>query len=312
MPKEETAKDKKTPTAKKKEPVKESLVAPGHRACAGCGELLAARLVMDVAGENTIAPCATGCLEVVSSAYPQSAWKMPWIHSLFENPAAVATGIEAALKALGREDEASVIAQGGDGSTADIGIGCLSGMLERGDNVLYVCYDNEAYMNTGVQRSGLTPFEASTSTAPSGKISWGKTTDKKPMPEIVAAHGIPYVATASVGYYTDLQKKVKKALSIKGPKYIQIHSPCPLGWVHDPALTIKVAKTAVQTGLIPIFEMEYGKVTSVRKITKKKPVEEYLKLQGRFRHLFKKPGGDEELKRIQAIADANIEKYHLM
>lgn len=312
MPKEETAKDKKTPTAKKKEPVKESLVAPGHRACAGCGELLAARLVMDVAGENTIATCATGCLEVVSSAYPQSAWKMPWIHSLFENPAAVATGIEAALKALGREDEASVIAQGGDGSTADIGIGCLSGMLERGDNVLYVCYDNEAYMNTGVQRSGLTPFEASTSTAPSGKISWGKTTDKKPMPEIVAAHGIPYVATASVGYYTDLQKKVKKALSIKGPKYIQIHSPCPLGWVHDPALTIKVAKTAVQTGLIPIFEMEYGKVTSVRKIARKKPVEEYLKLQGRFKHLFKKPGGEEELKRIQAIADANIEKYHLM
>ncbi|MGB2804427.1 MAG: thiamine pyrophosphate-dependent enzyme, partial [Candidatus Zixiibacteriota bacterium] len=195
--------NEKTPASpkKKKEPVKESLVAPGHRACAGCGELLAARLVMNAAGENTIATCATGCLEVVSSAYPQSAWKMPWIHSLFENPAAVATGIEAALRALGREDEANVIAQGGDGSTADIGIGCLSGVLERGDNILYICYDNEAYMNTGVQRSGLTPFEASTTTAPSGKISWGKTTDKKPMPEIAAAHGIPYVATASVGYY---------------------------------------------------------------------------------------------------------------
>ncbi len=313
MAKEETAMNKKTPAAKKKkEPIKESLVAPGHRACAGCGELLAARLVMDAAGENTIATCATGCLEVVSSAYPQSAWKMPWIHSLFENPAAVAAGIAAALKALGREDEASVIAQGGDGSTADIGIGCLSGMLERGDNVLYVCYDNEAYMNTGVQRSGLTPFEASTTTAPSGKISWGKTTDKKPMPEIAAAHGIPYVATASVGYYKDLQKKIKKALSIKGPKYVQVHCPCPLGWIHDPALTIKVAQTAVQTGLIPIFEIEYGKITSVRKIAKKKPVEEYLKLQGRFKHIFKKPGGEEELKRIQAIADANIEKYHLM
>jgi pyruvate ferredoxin oxidoreductase beta subunit len=167
-------------------------------------------------------------------------------------------------------------------------------------------------MNTGVQRSGLTPFEASTTTAPSGEISWGKTTDKKTMPEIVAAHGIPYVATASVGYYADLEKKVKKALSIKGPKYLQIHCPCPLGWIHDPALTIKVAQTAVQTGLIPLFEMEYGKVTSVRKIAKRKPVEEYLKLQGRFKHLFKKPGGEEEIKRIQAIADENIRKYNLM
>jgi len=313
MEKEETTTSKKTfAERKKKEPVSESLVAPGHRACAGCGELLAARLVMDAAGKNVIATCATGCLEVVSSAYPQSAWKMPWIHSLFENPAAVAAGIEAALKALGREDEAYVIAQGGDGSTADIGIGCLSGMLERGHNILYVCYDNEAYMNTGVQRSGLTPFEASTTTAPAGRESWGKTTDKKPMPEIAAAHGIPYVATASVGYYADLQKKVKKALSIKGPKYIQIHCPCPLGWIHDPALTIKVARTAVQTGLIPLIEMENGKLTSVRKIPKKKPVEEYLKLQGRFKHLFKKPGGEEEIKRIQAIADHNIEKYHPM
>ena len=313
MAKDESVTDKKVVEGKrKKEPITESLVAPGHRACAGCGELLAARLVMNAAGKNVIATCATGCLEVVSSAYPQSAWKVPWIHSLFENPAAVASGIEAALKALGREDEAYVIAQGGDGSTADIGIGCLSGMLERGHNILYVCYDNEAYMNTGVQRSGLTPFEASTTTAPSGEISWGKTTDKKTMPEIVAAHGIPYVATASVGYYADLEKKVKKALSIKGPKYLQIHCPCPLGWIHDPALTIKVAQTAVQTGLIPLFEMEYGKVTSVRKIAKRKPVEEYLKLQGRFKHLFKKPGGEEEIKRIQAIADENIRKYNLM
>jgi pyruvate ferredoxin oxidoreductase beta subunit len=302
----------KSATTKKKAPIKESLVAPGHRACAGCGELLAARLVMDAAGEATIATCATGCLEVVSSASPQSAWKMPWIHSLFENPAAVAAGIEAALRAMGREDEAHIIAQGGDGSTADIGIGCLSGMLERGHNILYICYDNEAYMNTGVQRSGLTPFEASTTTAPSGKVSWGKPTDKKPMVEIAAAHGIPYAATASVGYYADLQKKVKKALSIKGPKYLQIHCPCPLGWAHDPALTIKVAQIAVQTGLIPLVEIEHGKLTAVRKIAKKKPVEEYLKLQGRFKHLLKKAGGSEEIKRIQAIADANIAKYHLV
>jgi len=299
-------------TKVKKPEIVESLLAPGHKACAGCGEALAARMVMDAAGPDTIVATATGCLEVFSTLYPQSAWKMPWIHSLFENSAAVASGIEVALKALGRENEAKVIAQGGDGATADIGIGCLSGMLERGHNILYVCYDNEAYMNTGVQRSGLTPFEASTTTSPSGEISWGNMTDKKPMPEIVAAHRIPYVATATVAYFKDLENKVKKALNIKGPKYIQIHCPCPLGWAHDPALTIKVAKLAVQTGLIPIFEMENGKITSVRKIARKQPVEEYLKLQVRFRHLFRKEGGKEELKRIQEIADNNIKRYGLM
>lgn len=299
-------------TKVKKPEIVESLLAPGHKACAGCGEALAARIVMDAAGPNTIVTCATGCLEVFSTLYPQSAWKMPWIHSLFENSAAVAAGIEVALRALGRENEAKVIAQGGDGATADIGIGCLSGMLERGHNILYVCYDNEAYMNTGVQRSGLTPFEASTSTSPSGEVSWGNMTDKKPMPEIVAAHRIPYVATATVAYFKDLENKVKKALNIKGPKYLQVHCPCPLGWAYDPALTIKVAKLAVQTGLIPIFEMENGKITSVRKIARKQPVEEYLKLQARFRHLFRKEGGKEELKRIQEIADNNIKRYGLM
>jgi len=296
----------------KKPEITESLLAPGHKACAGCGEALAARIIMDAAGPDIIVTAATGCLEVFSTLYPQSAWKMPWIHSLFENSSAVAAGIEVALKALGRENEAKVIAQGGDGATADIGVGCLSGMFERGHDVLYICYDNEAYMNTGIQRSGLTPFEASTTTSPSGEISWGNKTDKKPMPEIAAAHKIPYVATATVGYIKDLEKKVKKALSIKGPKYLQVHCPCPLGWAHDPSLTIKVAKMAVQTGLIPIFEMENGKITSVRKIAKKRPVEEYLKLQARFRHLFKKIGGEEEIKRIQQIADNNIKKYGLM
>ena len=296
----------------KKPEITESLLAPGHKACAGCGEALAARIIMDAAGPDIIVTAATGCLEVFSTLYPQSAWKMPWIHSLFENSSAVAAGIEVALKALGRENEAKVIAQGGDGATADIGVGCLSGMFERGHDVLYICYDNEAYMNTGIQRSGLTPFEASTTTSPSGEISWGNKTDKKPMPEIAAAHKIPYVATATVGYIKDLEKKVKKALSIKGPKYLQVHCPCPLGWAHDPSLTIKVAKMAVQTGLIPIFEMENGKITSVRKIAKKRPVEEYLKLQARFRHLFKKLGGEEEIKRIQQIADNNIKKYGLM
>ncbi|MDP2960166.1 MAG: thiamine pyrophosphate-dependent enzyme, partial [candidate division Zixibacteria bacterium] len=270
------------------------------------------RTVMNTAGKDVIVTAATGCLEVFSTSYPQSAWKMPWIHSLFENSAAIAAGIEVALKALGREKEAKIIAQGGDGATADIGIGCLSGMFERGHNILYVCYDNEAYMNTGVQRSGLTPFEAWTSTSPSGRVSWGNQTDKKNMPAIAAAHGIPYVATASVAYLKDLEKKVEKALNIVGPKYLQIHCPCPLGWAHEPYDTIKVAKLAVQTGLIPIYEMENGVITSVRKITQKKPVEEYLKLQGRFKHLFRKEGFEKELKRIQAMADENIRKFNLM
>jgi pyruvate ferredoxin oxidoreductase beta subunit len=290
---------------------KKNLFAVGHRACGGCGQALAARLVADAAGENTIACVATGCLEIFSSPYPDPSWRIPFLHSLFENVSAVASGVEAAYKVM-KKGPVNIIAMGGDGSTADIGFQSISGMFERGHQVLYICYDNEAYMNTGVQRSGLTPFEASTSTAPSGKESWGKPTDKKPMLEIAAAHGIPYAATASVGYYQDLVKKVKKALSIKGPKYLQIHCPCPLGWKHDPALTIKVGQVAVQTGLIPLVEIEYGKITGVRKITKRKPVEEYLKLQGRFKHLFKKSGGEEEIKRIQAIADANIEKYHLV
>jgi pyruvate ferredoxin oxidoreductase beta subunit len=313
MAKDEMTIEKKEKEEKEeKEEILESQLAPGHKACTGCGLALAARTVMNTAGKDVIVTAATGCLEVFSTSYPQSAWKMPWIHSLFENSAAVASGIEVALKALGREKEAKIIAQGGDGATADIGIGCLSGMFERGHNILYVCYDNEAYMNTGVQRSGLTPFEAWTSTSPSGKVSWGNQTDKKNMPAIAAAHGIPYVATASVAYLKDLEKKVKKALDIVGPKYLQIHAPCPLGWAHEPYDTIKVAKLAVQTGLIPLYEMENGVITSVRKITKKAPVEEYLKLQGRFKHLFKKPGFEKELERIQAMADATINKFNLM
>lgn len=289
------------------------LFLAGHTACYGCGEALGARLVVDAAGPNIITTDATGCLEVFSSRWPQSAWAVPFIHSLFENSAAVASGVEAALKAMGRQGEAKVIAQGGDGGTADIGLQCLSGMFERGHDILYVCYDNEAYMNTGVQRSGLTPYDTDTRTSPSGKLSWGNRYLKKDMPAIAAAHGIPYIATASVAYPKDVQAKVKKALSITGPKYIQVHVPCPLGWKSDPALTIKVAKLAVETGLYPIFEMENGVVTKVRKIPNpSKPVTEYLKLQGRFAHLFKKGGGEGEVKKIQQIADENIKKYGLL
>jgi pyruvate ferredoxin oxidoreductase beta subunit len=284
-----------------------TLFAPGHTACAGCGQSMAARLVLDAAGPNTIIVNNTGCLEVFSTKYPESSWQVPFIHSLFENAAAVASGVESAIKYLGKADSINIIAQGGDGSSADIGLQALSGMLERGHNILYVCYDNEAYMNTGVQRSGLTPFDTNTTTSPAGASSIGNLRPKKPMPEITNAHGIPYVATASSGFAQDLQRKVKKALSIKGPKYIQVHVPCPLGWRHETNLTIQVAKLAVETGLYPLIEYENG-VLSARRQIAPKPVEEYLKLQGRFKHLLKLP---EEIKKVQDIADNNIKKYGL-
>jgi len=283
------------------------LYKPGHTACAGCGQSIAARMVIEAAGPNTIIVNNTGCLEVFTTRFPESAWGVPWIHSLFENCAAVASGVEAALRYLGKKDSINVIAQAGDGGTADIGLQALSGMLERGHDILYVCYDNEAYMNTGIQRSGLTPYDTNTTTSPVGSKSSGNIRPKKPMPEIAMAHGIPYVATSSAGYPQDIQRKVKKALSIKGPKYIQIHVPCPLGWRYETNLTLEVAKLAVETGLYPLIEYENGTLAAKRQIVPK-PVEEYLKVQGRFKHLLKSP---EELKKIQEIADNNIKKYGL-
>ena len=283
------------------------LFTSGHTACAGCGQAIAARIVIDACGANTIVVNNTGCLEVFSTKFPESAWGVPWIHSLFENCAAVASGVEAGLRYLGKKDTVNVIAQAGDGGTADIGLQALSGMWERGHDVLFVCYDNEAYMNTGIQRSGLTPFDTNTTTSPVGAQSLGNLRPKKPMPEIAVAHGIPYVATASAAFMQDLQRKVKKAISIKGPKYIQVHVPCPLGWRHETNLTLQVGKTAVETGLYPLFEFENGLLLSQRKITPK-PVEEYLKIQGRFKHLLNNP---EEIKKIQVIADGNIVKYSL-
>jgi len=283
------------------------LFKSGHTACAGCGQAIAARLVVEAAGSNTIIANNTGCLEVFSTTYPETAWGVPWIHSLFENAAAVASGIEAALIYLGKKDTINVIAQGGDGSTGDIGLQALSGMLERGHDILYVCYDNEAYMNTGVQRSGLTPFDTNTTTSPSGARSSGNIRPKKPVPEICVAHGIPYVATASAGFPQDLTRKVKKAISIKGPKYIQVHVPCPLGWRHETNQMLSVAKLAVETGLYPLFEYENGVLTNRRQFVPK-PVQEYLKSQGRFKHLLNNP---EEIKKIQEIADNNIKKYNL-
>ena len=286
---------------------KDHLFVSGHTACSGCGQAIAARLVVDSLGKDTIVCNATGCLEVFSTKCPQSSWCIPWIHSLFENAAAVASGIEAALKYLGKKN-IKVCAFAGDGGTSDIGLQALSGMLERGHDVLFCCFDNEAYMNTGIQRSGLTPYEASTTTSPAGKIWQGNWRPKKPVVEICAAHFIPYAASASVGFPQDLQRKIKKAASISGPKYIQIHCPCPLGWGFDSSLTLEIAKNAVLSGLYPLVEYEYGKLTKVFKISKK-PVTEYIKPQRRFRHLLK---DEKALEELQKVADRNIEYYKLI
>ena len=288
----------------------------GHRACQGCGEALGARYAIDAAMEATgnrlIAANATGCLEVFSTPYPETSWQIPWIHSLFGNAAAVATGIAAAMKVKGKRD-VRVIAQGGDGGTTDIGFGCLSGMFERNDDVLYICYDNEAYMNTGVQRSSATPPAARTATTMAVGAEPGNVFGQgKDLPAIAIAHGIPYVATATVAELRDLEAKVRRAMEFHGARYIHIFVPCPLGWGHASEDTIKVARLAKETGLFPVFEAEQGEITSVSKIRRQVPVEEYLKPQRRFAHLFGKTTRADVIARIQKIADRNVRRYGLV
>ena len=289
----------------------ESLFVSGHRACHGCGLALAVRHILEATGSNVIVVSPTGCLETFTSPYGYSPWRVPWIHHVFENAPAVASGVWGALKAQGRADT-RVIVIGGDGATFDIGFGALSGMLERGDDVLYICTDNGAYMNTGGQRSGATPACAATSTHPAGKLSVGKTEKKKDLPAIVAAHGVPYVATASVAYLRDLKKKVKKAMTLNGPRYIQIDTPCPSAWSFPSHLTLEIGRSGVNCGLVPLFEMEDGNITAVRKIKNKLPVADYLKSQKRYRHLFENDRGQTEVQKLQAVADKNIETYGLM
>ena len=288
----------------------------GHRACQGCGEALGARYAIDAAmracDNQLIAVNATGCLEVFSTPYPETSWQIPWIHSLFGNTAAVATGIAAAMRVKGRKN-VRVIAQGGDGGTTDIGFGCLSGMFERNDDVLYICYDNEAYMNTGVQRSSATPPAARTATTmPLGPEPGNVFGQGKNVPRIAMAHGIPYVATATVADLRDLEHKVTKAMSIRGARYIHIFGPCPLGWGAASHDTIKLARLAHETGMFPVYEAEHGEVTGVSKIRRRVPVEDYLKLQRRYAHLFGKKPAVETIARIQAMADLNIRKYGLL
>ncbi len=274
--------------------------APGHRACIGCGEALAVRLATKAAGENIIVANATGCMEVVSTQLPASAWRMPWIHTLFENTAAVASGVESALKVLERKGRrpakgTKVIAMAGDGGTSDIGLQALSGALERYHDLLYICFDNEAYMNTGIQRSSATPFGASTTTSPAGKKSIGQKTWKKNMPAIAVAHNIPYVATACHSYPFDMMDKVKKGLAVNGPAYIHVLSVCPTGWRSAPDLSVRLGRLAVESGVFPLYEVEDGKYKLTVDISPLRPVQDYLSTQGRFRHL-----SDDMVKEIQA------------
>ncbi len=288
----------------------------GHRACQGCGEALGARYALDAAmraaNGKMIAVNATGCLEVFSTPYPESSWRIAWLHSLFGNAPAVATGVAAALKAKGRTD-IRVVGQGGDGATVDIGFGPLSGMFERNDDVLYICYDNEAYMNTGVQRSGATPPAARTATTqavgpePGNVFGQGKN-----LPRIAMAHEIPYVATATVADLRDLEAKVTRAMEFRGARYLHVLVPCPLGWGSASCDTVLIARLATQSGLFPVFEAEHGEVVATTPIRQRVGVEEYLKLQTRYGHLFSPTRRDDVIDHLQSNADRNIARYNLV
>ena len=298
------------------QPDRANAITSGHRACQGCGEVLGARYVLDAAMRATqgdmVAVNATGCLEVFSTPFPQSSWQIAWLHSLFGNAPAVASGVAAALRASGRSST-RVVGMAGDGGTVDIGFGALSGMFERDDDVLFVCYDNEGYMNTGVQRSGATPPAARTATTkaigpePGNPFGQGKN-----VPLIALAHEIPYVATATVADLRDLEAKVEKAMTLHGARYLHILVPCPLGWGSAPHDTIRLARLARETGIFPVFEAEHGEITHVTKIRHRVPVEEYLKPQKRFAHLFGGHAHPEMVKKIQANADRNIRRFGLL
>ena len=297
-------------------PNRTNSIDSGHRACQGCGEVLGARYALDAAmrasNGQLVAVNATGCLEVFSTPYPETSWRIAWLHSLFGNAPAVATGVAAAMRVKGKS-EVRVVAQAGDGGTVDIGFGCLSGMFERNDDVLFICYDNQGYMNTGVQRSAATPPAARTATTVTAGPEPGNVFGQgKDLPRIAMAHDIPYVATATVADLHDLEQKVERAMEIHGARYLHVLVPCPLGWGSASNETIHIARLAKETGLFPVFEAEHGKVTAVSPIRRRTPVEEYLKLQRRYAHLFGQTPRPDIVARLQEIADENIARYGLI
>ncbi len=293
---------------------KPELFLSGHRACAGCAAPTVLRLIMKATRGPTIVTNATGCMEVSSTIYPYTSWVAPWLHTAFETAGANASGIESALKILrkkGRikDEQVDVIALAGDGGTYDIGIQALSGAVERGHDFLYVLYDNEAYMNTGIQRSGGTPFGASTTTSQAGTSVPGKLENKKPIADIMVAHDMPYVATASPYYWKDLIMKTRKGIEVNGPAFLHVFAPCPRGWRSDASKSIELSRVAVETCIFPLWEAVNGnyQLSPASKVIalapqKKKPVKEYLQVQGRFRHLFT-PKFEKMLEDIQRQTD---------
>jgi|UniRef100_A0A7J3QDZ4 pyruvate ferredoxin oxidoreductase beta subunit len=290
---------------------KEELLAPGHGLCGGCTAGTIAKLLLKVAGPNTIIVNPTGCLEVSTTTFPYTSWRVPYIHVAFENAAAVASGIEAAIKVLQRKNvidpnkRINIIAIGGDGGTADIGFQALSGMLERGHKVMYVLYDNEAYMNTGIQRSGTTPLLAWTTTTPVGKVLKGKIQIKKPIAEIVAAHKVPYVATANPAHFLDMMNKFRRGLEVEGPSFIHVIQPCTTGWRFDPRIGIKLARLATETAMWINWELDHGEFRVTVTVPKRKHVKHYIRAQGRFNHLT-----DDDIEIIQKYVDKEVERIN--
>ena len=282
---------------------KPELLSPGHRACAGCGSVVAIRQALMAVDGPVVLAFATGCMEVATTIYPYTSWRVPYIHNAFENAGATITGVETAYRALKKrgkiKGDIKFIAFGGDGGTYDIGLQSLSGALERGHDFLYICYNNEAYMNTGIQRSSATPFCASTTTSPAGTVIPGKTQFPKDLTAIVAAHNIPYLAQASPHDWRDYIGKVKKALSIEGPKFINVLASCFRGWRTQPVTSIDIVKLAVDTCFWPLYEVENGEWKLNYKPKEKLPIEEWIKVQGRFKHLLK----EENKPRLQEFQD---------
>lgn len=278
----------------------EEFMNPGHLACQGCGATLAMRYALKALGQKTALCIPACCWSVIDGPFPYSSLEVPIFHCAFETAASSASGVKAGLEMVG-DTETTVVAWAGDGGTFDIGIQALSGTAERNDDILYICYDNEAYMNTGIQRSSATPYGAWTTTTP---VKHFKSRPKKDMVAIMAAHTIPYVATASIGYPEDLFRKVKKAKDIKGTRFLHIYAPCPVGWKSRPEDTIKLARMVVQNATFPLYEIENGEKYNLNiKLREKKPIDDYLRLQGRFRHLSEK-----EIKYMQEEVDKKWER----
>ncbi len=289
---------------------RKELLTGGHRMCPGCGAPIIVRQILLASKDPVVVVSATGCLEVSTTIFPYTAWNVPFLHSAFENAGATISGIEAAYNTFKRKGKIgqhiNFIAFGGDGGTYDIGLQSLSGAMERGHDILYVCYNNEAYMNTGVQRSGATPKGANTTTEPAGTVGQGKVQWRKDLTEIMVAHGIPYAAQSIAGNWADLTKKAEKAFAVRGPKFMNVLQPCRLGWGYKPEETLNIARLAVETCAWPVYEVENGIYKVNSKPRTKKPVADYLKTQERFRHLFK-PGNEQLLADIQAEVDRRWE-----